>query len=437
MTGFRQIPFRRPTTKTASVSARGPVSSRDVVLGVTGGIAAYKAAEIVRALVDEGFDVHVLMTPAATRFVAPLTLSVLSRRPVVADLWDAASGAVDHIELARRALVLAVAPATADALARLARGVADDVLTTYALAHRGPVVLAPAMNTWMWGHEATRENVATLEGRGAIVVEPASGPLACGDVGPGRMADVGEIVRAVIASATAAQSLEGRRLVVTAGPTREPIDPVRFLSNRSSGRMGFAIAREAVRRGASVTLVTGPVSLPEPAGVEIVRVERVADMLHAVLERLPGADALVMAAAPADFVPRSSASRKIKRAAGVPEMVLELAPDILKAAAAARLPGQVLVAFAAETDALRENARRKLIEKGVDLLVANDVSTPGSGFEVDENEVLLLAGAADARGEAGLEEELVPRAPKAVIAGRILDRLANLLDLRCPRAQTR
>lgn len=405
----------------------------EVVLGVTGGIAAYKSAEIVRALVEAGASVQVLMTPAATRFVAPLTLSVLSRRPAVADLWDAASGAVDHVELARRASVLAVAPATADSIAKLAHGIGDDVLTTYALAHRGALVVAPAMNTWMWGHEATRRNLAILRGRGAVVVEPGTGELACGDTGPGRMATVEEIVRVVLEARSSARSLEGRRVVVTAGPTREPVDPVRFLSNRSSGRMGYAIAREARRRGAEVTLVSGPVELPEPPGITLVRVERAAEMCEAVLAALAAADALVMAAAPADFVPRSPAARKLKRAAGVPDIPLELAPDVLKAVAAHRLPGQVVVAFAAETDGLLENARRKLIDKGADLLVANDVSRPGTGFESEENEVVLLAGAPDARGASGLDEEVVPRASKTVVAGRILDRLAHLLDVRCPR----
>ncbi|KAA0254265.1 MAG: bifunctional phosphopantothenoylcysteine decarboxylase/phosphopantothenate--cysteine ligase CoaBC [Acidobacteria bacterium] len=404
-----------------------------VVLGVTGGIAAYKSAEVVRRLVERGAEVTVMMTAAAQRFLTPLTLSVLSRRPVVADLWDAASGAVDHVELARRTDVLAVAPATADSLAKMARGVADDVLSTYALAHRRAVVVAPAMNTFMWAHEATVENLAILRARGASVVEPEAGDLACGDVGPGRLASPERVADAVFAAAGAAVSLEGRTVLVTAGPTREPIDPVRFLSNRSSGRMGYAVAREAGRRGATVVLVSGPVALTPPPGVTLVRVERTSEMRDAVLAHLGESDALVMAAAPADFVAAAPSRGKIKRAAGIPQVTLELAPDILGAVAGARRPEQVVVAFAAETEDLVANARRKLAEKGVDLLVANDVSRPGTGFDSDENEVILLAGTPDA-GEPA--EEAVPRASKTVVAGRILDRLAALIDRRRTRCAT-
>ena len=252
-----------------------------VVLGVSGGIAAYKSAEIVRALVDAGAEVRVVMTPAATRFLAPLTLSVLSKSPVVADLWDPSSGAVDHVALGRWADVLAVAPATADVLAKLARGIGDDVLTTYALGHRKALLLAPAMNTWMWAHPATEENLATLKARGVVVGEPDAGDLACGDVGPGRLAPPARIARAILATGAVARSLEGRRLLVTAGPTREALDPVRFLSNRSSGKMGYALAREAARRGADVVLVSGPVSLAPPPGIRVVRVERASEMRDA------------------------------------------------------------------------------------------------------------------------------------------------------------
>lgn len=403
-----------------------------VVLGVTGGIAAYKSAEIVRRLVERGAEVTVMMTAAAQRFITPLTLSVLSRRPVVADLWDPASGAVDHIELARVTDVLAVAPATADSLAKLAHGVADDVLSTYGLAHRRAVVLAPAMNTWMWAHEATAANLATLLSRGATVVAPESGDLACGDFGPGRLASPDRVVDAILSAGGSASSLEGRTLLVTAGPTREPVDPVRFLSNRSSGRMGYAIAREAVRRGASVTLVTGPVALAPPPGVTVVTVERASEMRDAVLAALDLADALVMAAAPADFVAQTPAHGKLKRSAGVPSLVLSLAPDILGSVRQRRRADQVIVAFAAETEDLVANARRKLADKAVDLLVANDVSRPGTGFDAEENEVVLLAGADDVRGPSGEAEEPVARASKTVVAGRILDRLALVLDRRRP-----
>ncbi len=397
-----------------------------VLIGVSGGIAAYKSAEIVRGLVEAGIDVRVMMTPAATRFIAPLTLAVLSKHPVVADLWDPASGAVDHVELARTTDLLAIAPATADVLAKLARGIADDVLTTYALAHRRGVLVAPAMNTWMWSHAATEENLAVLRARGTVVVEPDAGDLACGDVGPGRLAPPARIVAAILEAVRAATGLDGRRLVVTAGPTREPLDPVRFLSNRSSGKMGYAVAREAARRGADVVLVTGPVALPAPPGLRVVKVERAAEMRDAVVAEMPQADALVMAAAPADFVVAQPAARKLKRADGLPDVRLSAAPDILAAAAAARREGSVLVAFAAETDDVLANARKKLLHKRADLLVANDVARPGAGFESDENEVVILSPEAP--------DEHVPLASKTVVAGRILDRIAALLEVRCPKA---
>ena len=399
--------------------------SPHVVLGVAGGIAAYKSAEIVRALVEAGADVRVMMTPAATRFLAPLTLSVLSKHPVVADLWDPASGAVDHVEIARWANVLAVAPATADVLAKLAHGIGDDALTTYALAHRSAIVLAPSMNTWMWSHPATQENLRTLVRRGAHIVDPDTGDLACGDVGTGRLAAPQRIAAAVLHAARVSSSLQGRRFVVTAGPTREPIDPVRFLSNRSSGKMGYALAREAALRGADVVLVSGPVALEPPAGVRVVRVERTAEMRDAVLLETREADALVMAAAPADFVAAHPAGQKLKRSAGIPEITLGAAPDILHAVASAGRPRLLVAAFAAETESLLANARAKLEAKGADILVANDVGTPGTGFDADENEVTILV--------KGREPERLPRAPKTVLAAWILDRLTPLVDAKCPK----
>ena len=396
-----------------------------VVLGVSGGIAAYKSAEIVRALVDGGAEVRVVMTPAATRFLAPLTLSVLSKNPVIADLWDPSSGAVDHVALARWADVLAVAPATADVLAKLARGIGDDVLTTYALGHRKALLVAPAMNTWMWAHPATEENLAILRSRGATVVEPDAGDLACGDVGPGRLAPPARIARATLAEGAVARSLEGRRVLVTAGPTREPIDPVRFISNRSSGKMGYALAREAARRGADVVLVSGPVSLAPPPGARLVRVERASEMRDAVLAEIADADSLLMAAAPADFTVATPADTKMRRAAGVPRIELAPTPDILREASGAARKTAVLVGFAAETQDLLANAAKKLADKGVDLLVANDVSRPGIGFDADENEVVLLA--------AGAQPARIERSSKTVVAGRILDRVAELLDIKCPK----
>ncbi|HVO49439.1 MAG TPA: bifunctional phosphopantothenoylcysteine decarboxylase/phosphopantothenate--cysteine ligase CoaBC [Thermoanaerobaculia bacterium] len=396
-----------------------------VVLGVSGGIAAYKSAEIVRALVDGGAEVRVVMTPAATRFLAPLTLSVLSKNAVIADLWDPSSGAVDHVALARWADVLAVAPATADVLAKLAHGIGDDVLTTYALGHRKALLVAPAMNTWMWAHPATEENLGILKSRGATVVEPDAGDLACGDVGPGRLAPPARIARAILACGAVARSLEGRRILVTAGPTREPVDPVRFISNRSSGKMGYALAREAARRGADVVLVSGPVSLAPPPGARLVRVERAAEMRDAVLAEIGESDALLMAAAPADFAVPAPAAAKIRRAAGAPRIELAPTPDILREASGAARRTAVLVGFAAETQDLLANAAKKLTDKGVDLLVGNDVSRPGIGFDADENEVVLLA--------PGAEPVRVERSSKTVVAGRILDRVAELLDVKCPK----
>jgi phosphopantothenoylcysteine decarboxylase/phosphopantothenate--cysteine ligase len=368
------------------------------------------------------------MPARATRFLAPLTLAVLSKNPVVADLWDPSSGAVDHVALARWADVLAVAPATADVLAKMAHGIGDDVLTTYALGHRRALVLAPAMNTWMWAHPATEANLAILKARGATVVEPDAGDLACGDVGPGRLAPPARVARAILGAAAVARSLEGRRVLVTAGPTREPLDPVRFLSNRSSGKMGYALAREAARRGADVVLVSGPVSLAPPPGLRVVSVERAAGMRDAVLAEIAAADVLLMAAAPADFAVAAPAPEKIKRREGVPAVALVPTPDVLRDAAAAARKTAVLVGFAAETQDLLANAEKKLAAKGVDLIVANDVARPGVGFDADENEVVLLA--------PGAEPVRVEKASKTVVAGRILDRVTALLDLKCPKPAT-
>jgi phosphopantothenoylcysteine decarboxylase/phosphopantothenate--cysteine ligase len=280
----------------------------------------------------------------------------------------------------------------------------------------------------MWAHPATEQNLRTLEGRGATVVEPDAGDLACGDVGPGRLAPPARIAKAIFEAGAVARSLEGRRILVTAGPTREPVDPVRFLSNRSSGKMGYALAREAARRGAEVVLVTGPVSLAPPPGARVVRVERTAEMRDAVVAEIASADALLMAAAPADFAVAEPAPAKIKRAAGPPALALVATPDILKGAAAAARNTAVLVGFAAETRDLLANAETKLAAKGVDLLVANDVAQPGIGFDADENEVVLLA--------PGAAPERIERASKTVVAGRILDRVAALLDVKCPKTES-
>lgn len=390
---------------------------RTILLGVSGGIAAYKSAELTRALRADGCRVQVVMTAAATKFIAPLTLAALSGNRVIADLFEETSSAdtlhtaVAHIEAAQTADILLVAPATADILARFALGLADDFLTTAHLAYTGPVVLAPAMNTRMWEHPATRENLATLRARGAHVIEPAAGELACGTVGPGRLADVEAIATEVRRILRGTGDLAGERILITAGPTREPLDPVRYLSNRSSGRMGFALAEEAAHRGAAVVLVAGPVALPTPPGSERINVETAAEMHAAVLERLGDASMVVMAAAVADFRPPVRAESKLKKRYGLPAFELEPTPDILEAVGRLRRDC-LLIGFAAETDDLERNARRKLESKGCDLVVANPVGG-ATGFDADRNQGLLL-------GAGGQRERIEPTS-KRRMAGRIFD----------------
>ena len=393
-----------------------------VLLGVSGGIAAYKSAELVRALRAEGCSVQAVMTKAATKFITPLTLATLTGKRVVTDLFADASAedtlhsAVAHIDVAQSADLMLVAPATADVLAKFAQGLADDFLSTAHLAFEGPLVLAPAMNTRMWEHPATRENLAVLRARGARVVDPGSGELACGTVGAGRFADTDRIVAAVQVALEASGDLRGERVLVTAGPTREDLDPVRYISNRSSGRMGFALAEDAARRGAEVTLVAGPVSLSTPAGCKRVDVESAQQMRDAVMERLDGVTIAVMAAAVADYRPVEPAGRKLKKRDGVPALELEETPDILQAAGD-RKGGCLLVGFAAETDDLEANARRKLEAKGCDLVVANPVGGD-TGFETDLNQGLLLA----ATGEALRLEPMT----KTAMAARIFDTALRL-----------
>ncbi len=396
---------------------------KSVLLGVSGGIAAYKSAEIVRALRAEGHRVQAVMTKAATQFIGPLTLASLTGQKVITDLFSANSAedtlhsAIAHIDVAQEADLLLVAPATADVLAKFANGIADDFLSTAHLAYKGPIVLAPAMNTAMWEHPATQENLARLLDRGVTVVEPGVGELACGTTGPGRLADLEPVMNAVRAVLGATGSMASECVLVTAGPTREPIDPVRYLSNRSSGRMGYAIAAEAASRGARVIIVSGPVSLPTPPGCERVNVESADDMHKAVQRHLDEATVAVMAAAVADYRPASPAGQKIKRGNGAPSFDLVETPDILKSARndSGR---RVLVGFAAETSDLEANARRKLAAKGCDLLVANPVGGE-TGFDTDRNQGILLA--AD-----GTREALAPMA-KSEMAGHILDAVARLL----------
>lgn len=386
----------------------------NIVLGVSGGIAAYKAPELVRRLQDAGADVRVILTPNAARFVSPLSLAAVSNHGVILDQWgDASSGGVDHIELARWAELLLIAPATANILAKLAAGIADDALTTYAIAHRAATIVAPAMNTFMLQHLAVQQNLGTLRARGVEVLDPDSGLLACGDEGAGRMPDVPVLVE-IVKAHFASRDLAGRRVLVTAGPTREPLDPVRYLSNRSSGKMGYAIAEAARRRGASVTLVSGPTSVAAPPGVELTRVGTAAEMHAAVMAAAPSHQIVIKAAAVADFAPAVVAERKIKKQDGEEELTLTLKrnPDIL-ADVAKLTPRPFIVAFAAETNNVEEHAREKLQRKGADLIVANDVADGAIGFDSDQNEVLVIARDGSTTR--------IERAPKLVVANRLLD----------------
>ena len=406
-----------------------------ITLGVTGGIAAYKSAELVRRLQDEGHTIQVVMTRAAQEFVTPLTFAALSGQRVIVDLFSTSArgennleSAIDHIAVAQSTDLLLVAPATADILAKFARGIADDFLSTLYLASTAPVVAAPAMNVNMWQHEATQENLATLRARGVRIVEPNEGYLACGMTGPGRLASQVEILKAVEEVLRGGQDLDGERVLVTAGPTREDIDPVRFLSNRSSGKMGYAVARAAARRGAKVVLVTGPTALETPGGVERVDVRSAEDMLRAVEARFPECTLAIFAAAVADYRAVEPSESKIKRTQDALTLRLEPNPDIL--ATVAREKGErLVVGFAAETDNVAENARKKLAQKNADVMVANDVTAEGAGFDVDTNMVTLLSS--DGR------DLPLPRLTKAEVAERILDEVLRLRDVLRSRAASK
>ncbi|HEX3460496.1 MAG TPA: bifunctional phosphopantothenoylcysteine decarboxylase/phosphopantothenate--cysteine ligase CoaBC [Acidimicrobiales bacterium] len=391
-----------------------------VVLGVSAGIAAYKAVEICRRLVDAGVHVAPVMTERATHFVGTATFNALGSEPVQTSLWDEASP-IPHTRLGQLADVVVVAPATVDLLGRYAHGLADDLLTTTLVATAAPVVVCPAMHTEMWEHPAVQQNLETLRSRGVLVVPPEDGRLAGGDIGSGRMADPAVIVETVLrllGSATP-RDLAGVRVVVSAGGTREPIDPVRVLTNRSSGKQGHAIAEAAARRGAEVDLVT-TTDRPAPAGVSVHRVDTAAEMEAAVLSLAAGAGVVVMAAAVADFRPKGAAASKLHKADGVPDLILEPTPDILAELGRRRTGSQILVGFAAETDQVSERAAAKLVAKGVDLMVANDVSAPGVGFDHDTNAVTVLGANGD------ITE--VPVTSKMMVADAVLDRVAALLS---------
>ena len=387
-----------------------------IVLGVSGGIAAYKAVEVCRQLVDAGAHVSPVLTEDALRFVGALTFSALASEPARTSLWDGPD-LIPHTRLGQRADLIVIAPATARVIAKYAAGISDDLLTATLLATRAPVVVCPAMHTEMWEHPSVQDNLATLRARGVHIVDPESGRLAGGDEGTGRLADPARIVAAIDA-VLGPGDLDGVHVVVTAGGTREPIDPVRFIGNRSSGKQGHALADEAAGRGARVTLITTS-ERAASAGVDARRVETAAEMEAAVLDVAADADVVIMAAAVADFRPKASAAQKIKKAEGVPEVVLEPTTDILAELGRRKRPGQVLVGFAAETDDVRAQAADKLRRKRLDLIVANDVTAPGAGFSHDTNEVVIL-------GADGLEQNVGLR-DKRGVAREVLDVVVPLL----------
>lgn len=405
-----------------------------VVLGVCGGIAAYKICELASRLTQQNHDVHVVMTQSATRFVAPLTFQALTQNPVHTSLWpdntsdeSGVAAAMAHIALAEKADAVLIAPATANFIAKLAHGLADDLLSTLALATRAPILISPAMNPQMYSHAATQKNLEILKEFGYQIIEPESGRMACEHVGKGRLPNNEVLYQAIIAITANTQSkddLRGKRVLVTAGPTRENLDPVRFISNRSSGKMGYALAEEAAARGAEVVLVSGPTQLNTPRGVMRVDVTSTSQMFDAVMQHAPNCDIVIAAAAPADFTPREISNRKIKKGEGG-VLALELAPtpDIIAAAAKLRKPGQIFIGFAAETGDGLEEARRKLKSKNLDAIILNDVTQEGAGFDVDTNRVTWI-DASNVDASAG---DAWPLLSKREVAARILDSIGLLL----------
>jgi phosphopantothenoylcysteine decarboxylase/phosphopantothenate--cysteine ligase len=387
-----------------------------MILGIGGGIAAYKSAELARLLMQQGHEVQAVMTQAAQEFVRPLTFAALTGRKVLTDLF-AIESAIEHISVAQENDVLAVAPATADLIAKMAHGLADDFLTTLYLAFTGPVVIAPAMNVNMWHHPATQANLEILRRRGHRIVEPDSGYLACGMTGPGRLADPEAIAAAIVSEIPRLRDLDGEHVLVTAGPTQEPLDPVRYITNRSSGKMGYALAEAAAARGAHVVLVSGPVHLAPPRGVEVIQVHTAAEMREKVMENLSPASIVIKAAAVADFHLSKVPDQKVKKTAARISLEMDPTPDIL--AELGRKKGdRLLIGFAAETQNLVQEARRKLESKNCDMVVANLVGGADSGFESDQNEVTLVMRTG--------ETIPLPRASKREIADRIFDQLLRL-----------
>lgn len=390
-----------------------------VVLGVTGGIAVYKACELLRLLQKRGIDVFVVMTQNACRFVAPLTFETLSGHPVAVDTFDRPqTWEVEHIALAKRADLFLIAPATANIMGKMACGIADDMLSTTVMATRAPVLVAPAMNTGMWENAAVQQNVKTLRARGVEIVAPVSGHLACGDNGAGKLEDVAVIAERACEMLFAKRDMEGLRVMVTAGPSREALDPVRYISNRSSGKMGYAIAQAAQKRGAEVTLLSGPVAIEAPQGVKLVPFTTTQELLDRASELAQEQDLLIQAAAPADYRAKEIAPQKIKKQGGEPmTFTLVENPDVAATLGKAKRSGQVFVGFAAETNDVLAHAKDKLARKNLDMIVANDVTRPGAGFDVDTNIVTLIT-------KDG--QEALPMMSKAEVAQRILDRALAL-----------
>jgi len=394
------------------------LADKNVLIGVTGGIAAYKVAELARMLVRGGVSVKVIMTSAGQQFVTPLTFRTITGNPVATSMWSDPASPLPHISLSEEADLILVAPATANFIAKYAKGIADDLLSTTLLAARGTVVIAPAMNTRMYLHPSTRENLAALRVQGVVIIEPGEGELACGNEGIGRMAEPWEIMEVLERELRRTYDLAGKRIVITAGATREHMDPVRFISNPSTGRMGFAVAERASRRGAEVVLVSGPTNLACPAGVRLVPVVSAAEMKGAVMDNLPGADVLVMAAAVADFRPEVKMPKKIKKRDGIAEIKIEPTEDIINEVQKSKSKCLV-VGFAAETDNVVENARKKLIEKGMGLVVANRVGAPDSGFAAETNSAAVISPV-----DENVELAMMS---KSDLAELLLDRIAGML----------
>jgi phosphopantothenoylcysteine decarboxylase/phosphopantothenate--cysteine ligase len=406
-----------------------------VGLGVTGGIAAYKAADLLRLLQDRGLEVQVIMTRAAQEFVTPLTFAALSGRRVITGMFGnvadtaSAESAIEHIAVGQEIDLLVIAPATADVIAKMAHGIADDFLTTLVLATRAPIVVAPAMNVNMWQHAATKDNVSTLRGRGIQVIEPGAGYLACGMTGAGRLAELQEIAQAVFQTLHLRDDLQQETLLVTAGPTHEPLDPVRYFGNRSSGKMGFALAEAGRRRGGRIMLISGPASADPPAGIEAIRVQTAKQMADAVFRHLPEATTVVMAAAVADFQVDSALAHKIKRQDHGLTIQLKPTRDILSEVCRQRRPDQIVVGFAAETDHLIENASAKLKAKNLHLIVANDVTQEGAGFGGDTNIATLIFP--DGRRES------LPKMTKFDLANRVWDEVVGLRKAETSKTEVR